>query len=411
MDAVRLVTGGALVLLSAGCSLAGSGSPDSASTVRETTVVTVTRSETSQPSSTSSSSSSSVPAAGGWDGVFRQAAPAIVRIDTTSCDGSGTTGTGFVVGPDLVMTAAHVVADARAVSARAESALPREATPIGIAPDNDVALLRTSSAVAVPPLEFETELPERGAGLAVIGYPLLAETLQISEGVMSGNPEPVDYDNQHVDEAFLTDAATNPGNSGGPVIDRLGRVVGLVSGSHVWDDAEHNRPVQGRNFVVPARDLQPRVAEWGAQTASLTAACEDDVAPPQPNVEEISVGILSDHPLAATFAQTLHTFGLAVNAGSYRSAFNLYSPRLQDRVGGLEEWSAGMQTSYWRIVRVLSVTEGVDDYTVAAAVRTEQAAHFGPDNQTCSDWNLDYRFVPSADGWLIDSATGTAVPC
>ncbi len=408
MNAFRSATLATAILLS-GCGVLGN---ETTETTGPPITVTETPHSTAGPESTAadtakSSAPPSPPASkAGWESVFAVAGPAVVRIDVTQCEGSGGSGSGFVVAPDLIMTAAHVVAGARTVSVRGEAGSLQAAEVIGIAPENDVALVRLASPSSATPLSFATELPDRGSSMAVVGFPLYAETLQISEGIMSGLPRPVEYSDQSVEEAFVTDAATNPGNSGGPVLDRDGRVLGLVSGGQVWEgwDPETRIPVQGTNYVVPAKDLQPYLALWADRTDSLAAPCADEVE--APGDASIAVEVSADDPWAADFAQALYTHGLSINAGSYASAFSEFTPRLQGVMGGLQTWSQGLATSYWRAIVVTDTEELPEETKVSATITTNQESQWGPDGHTCSVWSLVYDFVPAETGWQIDAVHG-----
>jgi len=347
-----------------------------------------------------------------WQAVFNASKGSIVRIDTTVCDETGAMGSGFLVDEHLVMTAAHVVDGARTISVRTEDGSPTTAVVIGTAPENDVALLRVGDLGAAGALTLDTDLPSRGEGLAIIGYPLQADTLVISQGIMSGNPKPVDYGDQQVDSVFVTDAATNPGNSGGPVLNHRGEVVGLVSGGQEWADDEHQRPVDGSNYVVPAEDLDRWFGSWSTRTSpSSPATCEEDADTVPAADDDFPVTVVPDDPVAYEFAQKLYTLGVSINVGSYSSAFHLYSERLQDVVGGLDAWSDGVRTSYWRELTVNEIDVSGSDYVINATVRTEQDATYGPDGLECSVWTIDYTFIPSPDGWRIDKAKGSAVGC
>lgn len=390
------------IALLTGCS----GIPGSVpTTVTETKTVTVTV--------TAPDGDVSPQPAGHWEPIVQSAAPAVVRIDTTDCEASGGMATGFLVGDGLVMTAAHVVKGAATISVRTEDGEPSSAVIWGIAENNDAALLSVPALSSPATLQLADALPVRGAELAVLGFPLWANTVQVSNGLMSGLPDSVDYADQHVDAAFTTNAETNGGNSGGPVLDATGNVVGMISGGQNWEDADHSRPVEGRNYVIPSTDLRPWLEKWSsAQVEVPLESCETDVEPGYPTESaDYPVIINTDHPMAAEFAQKLYTFGLSINSGSYESAFHLYDEDLQARVGGLAGWSTGMTSSYWLRLTILDVVQDGDSYQVDIALRTNQAADRGPDGQTCSDWTLEYTFVPSARGWLVHEAKGEAVAC
>jgi S1-C subfamily serine protease len=74
-------------------------------------------------------------------------------------------------------------------------------------------------------VQLVDKLPGRGTDIMVLGYPLgptFGTTLKSTRGAMVAMPDPA------VDNMFLYDALTNPGNSGGPLCDKSGRVAGVV---------------------------------------------------------------------------------------------------------------------------------------------------------------------------------------
>lgn len=157
--------------------------------------------------------------------VVARVRPAVALIAVERRDGKIATGTGFAVqrSPNLI-TAAHLVEDARAVAVRYPSGVISTATPVLIWHERDIALLRPER---LPPsgLTGRTSPPRQGEPIVVIGYPL-AEKLGIAQvtvtqGIISAVTE----------SGLRLNVSVNPGNSGGPVVDVSGAVVGLASGA------------------------------------------------------------------------------------------------------------------------------------------------------------------------------------
>ena len=124
-------------------------------------------------------------------------------------------GSGFVIGEDLVMTAAHVVDDAGSVTLQVDGDVSA-ARVIDFDYDADVALLRVADSLSVPGLELAQDKPRVGAELAVLGYPNWAEDLRVTRGIVSSVDYRVSYEDFSVAEpVIVTDAAINGGNSGG----------------------------------------------------------------------------------------------------------------------------------------------------------------------------------------------------
>ena len=153
-----------------------------------------------------------------------------VKILGTACS-SEQEGSGFVVGPGLVATNAHVVAGESNGNTQVllgNSAY--NATPVLFDPDFDLAVLRTNAPLG-PALSISSNLVPRGTQAALLGYP---EDRGLSIGA-AGVTEEVTaigkdiYNNGSVERGvYALDANVLPGNSGGPLLGPGGQVIGVV---------------------------------------------------------------------------------------------------------------------------------------------------------------------------------------
>jgi putative serine protease PepD len=145
---------------------------------------------------------------------------------------SGTaTGTGFVIDSSgNIVTAAHVVDGASSITVTFQDGTTRHATLVSKDDATDVALLKVdASGLTLHPLELGSSSSLAvGDAVAAIGDPFGYQR-SISTGIVSGLDRTVDAPNGFtVAHAIQTDAALNPGNSGGPLLDPSGKVVGIV---------------------------------------------------------------------------------------------------------------------------------------------------------------------------------------
>jgi S1-C subfamily serine protease len=165
----------------------------------------------------------------GRDPEVRRASGSVVRVLGTAC-GLGVEGSGWVAAPGLVVTNAHVVAgetDTTVTPAGSDSAL--DATPVHYDPTNDLALLRVNGLDDTP-LPFASEVQSGTAG-AVIGYPENGP-LTITPARV-GETGPVITQDSYgrgpvTRELTALRGEVHSGNSGGPLIDGDGRVMGTV---------------------------------------------------------------------------------------------------------------------------------------------------------------------------------------
>jgi S1-C subfamily serine protease len=135
------------------------------------------------------------------------------------------TGSGFVIGGELILTNAHVVEQSSQIFVQPPRSADRlRAELVAIARGIDLAVLRlrrdaerTEFHAAHPPLTLRDDLPDIGGTVQAYGYPVGGEQLSITEGVVS-RIEYADYYFETLGLRVQVDAALNPGNSGGPVV-------------------------------------------------------------------------------------------------------------------------------------------------------------------------------------------------
>lgn len=157
--------------------------------------------------------------------VYRQAIDSVVLVQTD--EGSGT---GFVFDDGHVVTNQHVVGFAESVDVRFRGGEWWEGEVVGTDVYTDLAAVELPGRPdAATPLPFADGDPAVGQEVVVIGNPYGLDgtaTTGIVSGVNRSIPSPVGY---RIPDAVQTDAAVNPGNSGGPMMSLDGRVVGVVN--------------------------------------------------------------------------------------------------------------------------------------------------------------------------------------
>jgi len=168
-------------------------------------------------------------------GVAERAAPGVVaiaireRTDERGRTVPGGGGSGFVFTPDgLVLTNAHVVAGARGIEVLTTSGLRLSADVLGVDPHTDIALLRVAASQPLPTLELASARKIRVGQLVVaIGNPFGFECT-VTAGVVSALGRSLRATTGRlIEDVVQTDAALNPGNSGGALADSKGQVIGV----------------------------------------------------------------------------------------------------------------------------------------------------------------------------------------
>ncbi|HYC81436.1 MAG TPA: trypsin-like peptidase domain-containing protein, partial [Solirubrobacterales bacterium] len=189
----------------------------------------------------------------GADPDVLRAGGAVVRVLSTAC-GLGVEGSGWAVEPNLIVTNAHVIAGADDTTVTTQGGVELEATPVYYSPGDDLALLRVEG-VRLPTLPVTSERSE-GEDAAVLGYPengpYTIEAARIGETRATISED--SYGNGPVNRTITAlRGAVRSGNSGGPLVDAAGRVVGIVFA------ATTGGPRGG--FAIPAEEVGEALPE------------------------------------------------------------------------------------------------------------------------------------------------------
>ncbi|SDT88511.1 serine protease, S1-C subfamily, contains C-terminal PDZ domain [Verrucomicrobium sp. GAS474] len=161
--------------------------------------------------------------------AVRRAGPAVVHIEARTEGGErGGSGSGFLISPDgLVVTNSHVIDGAERLRVQTSDGRSVRAEVVGDDPDTDLAVLRIDLP-DLPYLRFaESGEIQVGQIAIAIGNPLGFDHT-VTAGIVSalGRTFPA-RTGRLIDNVIQTDAALNPGNSGGPLLDARGRVIGV----------------------------------------------------------------------------------------------------------------------------------------------------------------------------------------
>jgi S1-C subfamily serine protease len=223
--------------------------------------------------------------------VYRNAAPGVVAITSTGVSagpGEGkvtATGTGFEIDArGDILTASHVVDGASSVTVRLQNGATRRVRLLGLDRSIDTAVLQVdSSGLSLQPLALgSSKAMAVGNPIAVIGDPF-GFNRSLSTGVISGLDRTIPAPNgSSVANAIQTDAAIDPGNSGGPVLDAQGRAIGITD--QIATGGSNVDSSTGVGFAIPIDPIESELSqlERGAHVSHAFLGAGVAASPTQP---------------------------------------------------------------------------------------------------------------------------------
>ena len=254
----------AAALLGGGAALGGAAAIGAFDGTSSTTVV-----------QQSSSASSTVPASAGTalsiNEIYKRSGPGVVQITSTAGSSTSSTGqfqqssqslgSGFVLDKQgHIVTNFHVIDGATSIQVRFSNDDTLKATLVGGDPSTDLALLKVdASARALTPLALaDSTRLEVGDAVVAIGNPFGLERT-VTAGIVSALQRNVRAPNGYsIDHVIQTDAPINHGNSGGPLLNTRGEVIGINSQIETGGAGDGN---VGIGFAVPSNTVKTVIGQ------------------------------------------------------------------------------------------------------------------------------------------------------
>ena len=192
-------------------------------------------------------------------------------------------GSGFVISSNAttsyILTNYHVIDGVSDITVFFADGKSYDATLVGGEEENDIAVLQIDQGNLRPVVLGDSDAISVGENVYAIGNPLGELTFTFTGGYVSAKDRSVTMSDGTVMNMIQTDTAINSGNSGGPLFDKYGQVVGIVS-AKLSSSSNSKASVEGLGFAIPINDVKDMV----------TSIMEHGYVTGKPNV-----GILMDN--------------------------------------------------------------------------------------------------------------------
>lgn len=279
-----------------------------------------------------------------WADVVTAVRPSVLRIENVACDGSTFVGSGFASG-DWVLTNRHVVEDSSKLVVRLADDRRIVPTEVLASETDDLALLKIP--VALPSLTWASSVPRVADEIAALGFPE-GIGFSFAKGSVSALNVSLEYPGAPLRGLLQTDAAVNFGNSGGPLINRRGEVVGVV--------VLTLSNTEGLAFAIDA----PRAHAFASgQRGRRLAACVPRRVAVAPATKVRDASTLSDAE------KVVRAFYAAIDAGDYATAWEIGGKNFEKN-STYQRFVAGFDTTNTSDLLVLDVVGDVVTVQVTA---------------------------------------------
>lgn len=189
--------------------------------------------------------------------VFQKMSPSTVTVLATNAAGKSFMGTGVLLTADgYFLTNAHVVSGTTSCIMALDTGDTYEAKLVGYDAGQDIAVLKAVDAEDLTPAEFcDSDYCMVGETVYAIGNPLnLSLRGTFTSGILSGLERQMEMDGKTL-TMLQTNAAVNNGNSGGPLINQYGQVIGIITMKMSQNGTKAEATVEGLGFALPTAQV------------------------------------------------------------------------------------------------------------------------------------------------------------
>lgn len=169
---------------------------------------------------------------------------------------SATAGSGFVISADgYILTNYHVIDGARTIRVTFYDGSEYDAVLVGGEESNDVAVLKIAASGLTPVIIGSSDDLRVGQTVTAIGNPLGELTFSQTAGIVSALDRTVTVSGGVKMNMIQTDCTINSGNSGGPLFNTYGEVIGITSAKYSNNGSSSEATIEGIGFAIPINDV------------------------------------------------------------------------------------------------------------------------------------------------------------
>ena len=170
-------------------------------------------------------------------------------------------GSGFVVTHDgYILTNYHVIDGASSIQVAFADGASYPATLVGGEEPNDIAVLKIEAEGLTPVVLGDSDNLVVGEQVCAIGNPLGELTFTFTAGYVSARDRTITMENGEVMNMLQTDTAINSGNSGGPLFNMYGQVIGITTAKYS-SSGSSSASIEGIGFAIPINDVKDMVKD------------------------------------------------------------------------------------------------------------------------------------------------------
>ena len=191
-----------------------------------------------------------------------------ITVDIVSTNVFGQTvtgaaaGSGFVITEDgYILTNYHVIDGANSIKVTFDDGKEYTATYVGGEEKNDIAVIKVDATGLTPVVIGKSSDMLVGEQVTTIGNPLGELTFSESTGIISALDRSITMSDGRQMNMIQTDCAINSGNSGGPLFNSHGEVIGIVSAKYSSGSNSSSASVEGLGFAIPMDDVASMVSD------------------------------------------------------------------------------------------------------------------------------------------------------